>query len=66
MKRAAVQPLEDVGRLERLADEADRGGHEFVSRMISDWIQGTNRFDAAGERAYVVTMDGRRDRRRRP
>jgi GNAT superfamily N-acetyltransferase len=58
LKGIVVRPLEDVGRLEHLAEEADREGHAFVSRMIAEWIDGANRFDGPGERGYVVTADG--------
>lgn len=53
-----MQPLDDVARLEQLAEEADREGHVFVSRMIAEWADGANRFDGPGERAYVATVEG--------
>ncbi len=29
-------------------------GHSFVSRMVAEWADGSNRFDRVGERAYVA------------
>lgn len=54
-----MERLGDVDRLRPLAEEADRESHAFVSRMIAEWLDGTNRFDARGERAYSVTKDER-------
>ena len=53
-----IAPLTDVGSLNDLARDAEQDGYRMVSRLISDWQHGTNRFDGPGETLYVVSADG--------
>jgi GNAT superfamily N-acetyltransferase len=54
-----IQSLIDPASLADLAAEADHEGHRMVSRLIAEWLSGENRFDRPGERAYIVSVDGR-------
>lgn len=53
-----VGPLEDADVLKSLAEDAESDGFRMVSRLISDWKEGKNRFQAAGESLYVAAVDG--------
>lgn len=56
----AIRPLIDPTVLVELAADAETDGWRMVSRLIAEWVDGSNRFAAPGERAYVaVANDGR-------
>lgn len=54
-----VQPLDSMPRdISRLLDAERREGHSLVRRLVDEWEDGTNRFDAPGEIAFEVRDDG--------
>jgi GNAT superfamily N-acetyltransferase len=53
----AILPLADPAVLTELAADAEADGWRVVSRLITEWVDGRNRFAALGERAYVVIAD---------
>lgn len=46
----------DVATLGPLVADAERDGHRFVTRLVGEWQDGSNRFDRPGERLYVATV----------
>jgi GNAT superfamily N-acetyltransferase len=55
-----IRPLVDAAVLAELATDAEANGWRMVSRLIVEWADGSNRFTAPGERAYVaVSVDER-------
>src|SRR5262245_24982248 len=55
-----ILPLSDPAILADLAADAVADGRRMVSRLMADWVDGGNRFDGPGERAYVALAgDGR-------
>ena len=54
----AIRLLTDPAVLAELAaDDAEADGWRMVSRLIAEWADGTNRFTAPGEHAYVVVAE---------
>jgi GNAT superfamily N-acetyltransferase len=53
-----IRPLEDVDDIAGLATLADAEGYPFVTGFITDWKDGSNRFDRPGECAFVGLVDG--------
>jgi N-acetylglutamate synthase-like GNAT family acetyltransferase len=53
-----VSQLTDVGVIRELAIDAEADGHRMVSVLIEEWNDGTNRFDASGERLYIASREG--------
>jgi GNAT superfamily N-acetyltransferase len=49
-----IRPLTDPTFLAKLATHADADGWHMVSLLIAEWNDGTNRFAARGERAYMA------------
>jgi GNAT superfamily N-acetyltransferase len=45
--------------LTALEADANADGHNQVSRLIREWLEGRNRFSAAGERVYIAKRGGR-------
>ena len=56
---ADLRELSDMDLLADLAVDAESDGHRFVTRLIEEWEDGTNRFSAPGERLYVAVVSGR-------
>ena len=54
-----IEPLTDLEQLTALEADAGADGHNQVSRLIQEWLEGRNRFSAAGERVYVAKRGGR-------
>lgn len=52
-----LNALVDVADISALAKEADAEGHRFVTRLIADWLDGSNRFDAPGGFAISMSLD---------
>ena len=55
----AIFPLIDPALLAGLAADAEADGRRIVSRLIAEWLDGRNRFDRPGERAYFAVDGGR-------
>jgi GNAT superfamily N-acetyltransferase len=53
-----IDEIRDVADLVSLAADAAADGHVFVERMVSEWRDGTNRFERPGEHAWGVRMSG--------
>ena len=49
-----IRGLEDIEQLSALAALADAEGHGMVSRLMTDWRSGVNRFDHPGEVVLVA------------
>jgi GNAT superfamily N-acetyltransferase len=56
----AIRPLIDPAILAELAADAEADGWRMVSRLIAEWSDGSNRFAAPGERAYVAISENGR------
>ncbi|HEY0008506.1 MAG TPA: GNAT family N-acetyltransferase [Tepidisphaeraceae bacterium] len=54
-----ILALDDPDHLTDLAAEAQIGGHRMVRRLIEEWRDGRNRFDAPGESVFTATINGR-------
>ena len=46
------------GHLAAAAEEAERAGYRFVSRLVDEWASGINRFDRPGESLLVAVLGG--------
>jgi GNAT superfamily N-acetyltransferase len=57
--RVLVQPLQDAEEVLELAEQAEREGYRFVTRLIDDWREGSNRFDGPGEAVFAASIDQR-------
>jgi GNAT superfamily N-acetyltransferase len=55
-----IHPLTDATVLAELAADAEADGWRMVSRLMAEWADGSNRFAARGERAYVAVADNGR------
>lgn len=53
-----IETCADVDALMDLARDAEGDGHRMVSRLIADWREGTNRFEAPGECLYSASEKG--------
>jgi GNAT superfamily N-acetyltransferase len=42
-----------------LVDESERSGHRFLRRLVTEWVNGANRFDRSGEALFAVLVRDR-------
>ena len=56
IERIASLPID---RLSALVTEADATGFHALSRLLSEWQSGVNRFDQRGEALFIATDDRR-------
>ena len=56
---SGVEVINDVDELALLAPDAEADGYTFVSKMVAEWRDGTNRFDQQGEGCWGVRTNGR-------
>lgn len=54
-----IRILQRIDALHDLAYEADAEGYRFLRRLITEWHDGTNRFNKPGERIIVAMGDER-------
>ena len=56
-----IQPIDSlpIDRLMPLVSEADACGFHALSRLMSEWQSGLNRFDKPGETLFIATDSGR-------
>ncbi len=54
-----LRNLHDPAVLVDLAADANADGRKMVERLIDEWHDGSNRFDAPGEHAYIALVDDR-------
>ena len=47
----------DVAALQPLLDEGLSEGYRFLARLLTDYLDGTNRFDQAGEALFGVYVE---------
>lgn len=56
---AEVMEIADMTGIEELASDAESDGHRFVTRLLDEWRDGTNRFAADGECFYAARLEGK-------
>jgi GNAT superfamily N-acetyltransferase len=56
IERLRELPVDALGAL---VIESERAGSTFVSRLVEEWITGTNSFDRPGEALFGMWVDGR-------
>ena len=53
-----IDEIADIDQIAALASDADADGRVFVTRMLVEWREGTNRFDRPGECLWGVREEG--------
>src|SRR6516162_4861759 len=56
-----IQPIDSLpyDGLSALVTEADANGFRALSRLLSEWRSGLNRFDQPGEALFIAADNGR-------
>jgi GNAT superfamily N-acetyltransferase len=56
--KTLIQRLQDLppDLLAELVAESERFGHRFIRRLVSNWLDGTNRFAAPGEGLFAAYL----------
>lgn len=53
-----IRPCSDPASIARLLPLATEEGLDYLERLITDWTEGVNRFEAAGEVLFLLERDG--------
>jgi len=54
-----ILPCRDPAQLARLVPLASAEGFRFLDRLVTEWTEGTNRFDQPGETLLIVEINGK-------